>query len=254
MPRGILPDYSRQAQTYDQTRGASAAVVAALRGAIESAPGRRLADIGGGTGNYARAFAEEGWDPLVIDRAPQMLEQAAAKGLESLLADAERLPLADAGFDAALMVSMLHHVDDPPAALEEAKRILRAGGCLAVKMFSREDVEGLWIYDYFPSSRPWMIDTHPSVGEFLGQLPGAEVTRIRLTDLSDASMAALVGRPELVLEERWRRQTSYFERLERDDPEDLRAGLERLADDIAAGKPPVEEPGGATLIAWRKRS
>ncbi len=252
MPEGILPDYSRQAQTYDQTRGASRSLVAALRDAIDGAPGRRLADIGGGTGNYALAFAELGWEPLVIDRSPEMLEQAAAKGLETLLADAEHLPLANGSFDAALMVSMLHHVDSPRTALDEAKRVLRRGGRLAVKMFSREDVEGLWIYDYFPSSRPWMIETHPSVDEFLDQLSGAGVSRIRLTDLSDASMAALVGRPELMTEERWRRQTSYFERLERDHPEELKSGLKRLAEDITAGRSPEDGSGSATLIAWRK--
>lgn len=252
MPEGILPDYSRQALTYDQTRGASRSVIAALREAIDDAAGRRLADIGGGTGNYAIAFSELGWEPLVIDNSPEMLEQAAAKGLRTLLANAERLPLDDQSFDAALMISMLHHVDHPRAALEEAKRVLAPGGPLAVKMFSREDVEGLWIYDYFPSSQPWMIETHPSVGEFQGLLPGAELSRIVLTDLSDASMAALCGRPELMLEERWRRQTSYFERLERDHRDELDAGLKRLADDLDKGRVPNRESGSATLIAWQK--
>jgi hypothetical protein len=57
MPEGILPDYSRQSQTYDSTRGASAIVVAAILEAIEGAPGSRLADIGGETGNYALPLA-----------------------------------------------------------------------------------------------------------------------------------------------------------------------------------------------------
>ena len=95
MPEGLLPDYSQQAQTYDRTRSASPTVLAALRGAIDDAPGRRLADIGGGTGNYALALAELGWEPLVIDRSPEMLEQAEAKGLETLLAPAEQIPLGD---------------------------------------------------------------------------------------------------------------------------------------------------------------
>ena len=84
-----------------------------LRRALAGAPGRRLADIGGGTGNYSRALRDEGWDPLVIDREPAMLARAAAKGLETLEADAQRLPLPDASVDAAMLVSMLHHVEDP---------------------------------------------------------------------------------------------------------------------------------------------
>jgi ubiquinone/menaquinone biosynthesis C-methylase UbiE len=139
VPKGLLQDYSRQAQTYDRTRSASPPVVAALLEAIEPAPGSKLADIGGGTGNYAQALAELGWDALVIDRSADMLEQASAKGLPTLHADAQALPIADASFDAVLMISMLHHVDAPAAALTEARRILVAGGVLAIKMFTREE-------------------------------------------------------------------------------------------------------------------
>jgi ubiquinone/menaquinone biosynthesis C-methylase UbiE len=252
MSEGLLRDYSRQARNYDQTRAASPSIVEALRAAIESAPGRRLADIGGGTGNYAIALAGLGWDVLIVDRSPEMLGQAEAKGLETLLASAERLPLDDSGFDAVLMVSMLHHVDDRGAALAEAKRILRPGGMLAIKMFTREDVEGLWLNDYFPSSRPWLYDTHPRLAEFRAHLPGATASRLRLGDVTDATLAALAGHPKLILERRWRSQTSYFERLERDHPRELRAGLERLAADLENGRIPQAQAGSATLIVWRK--
>src|SRR2546421_3497460 len=107
----LLPDYSRQAEHYDETRAASPSVLNALRGALDGAPGRRLADIGGGTGNYALALRREGWEPVVVDRSPQMLAQAAAKGLETVEADAQRLPFEDESFGAATMISMLHHVD-----------------------------------------------------------------------------------------------------------------------------------------------
>jgi ubiquinone/menaquinone biosynthesis C-methylase UbiE len=252
MPEGILPDYSRQSQTYDSTRGASAIVVAAILEAIEGAPGSRLADIGGGTGNYALPLARRGWRPLVVDRSPEMLEHADGKGLETLLADAQELPLDDESFDAVLVISMLHHVDDPRAVLAEAKRVLRPGGRLALKMFSREDVEGLWLYGYFPASRGWMIETHPSSAEFEAVLPGARKSRLVLNDLSDASMAALTGCPDLILEQHCRRQTSYFERMERDHPEELASGLQRLAEDLEAGQVPRGDGGSATFIAWHK--
>jgi SAM-dependent methyltransferase len=248
----LLRDYSRQARTYDSTRSASPAVVAALRSAIDPAPGRRLADIGGGTGNYALALAEHGWSPMVIDRQPEMLARAADKGLATLQAPAERLPLADATFDAALMISMLHHVEDQGSALEEAKRILRPGGRLAIKMYTREDVEGLWLNGYFPSTRPWMDATHPPRAEFAQRLPGAELQPLRMGDLSDASLAALAAHPEKILERDWRTQTSYFERLERDHPDELARGLARLAAEIECDQGPRAEAGTATLISWKK--
>jgi ubiquinone/menaquinone biosynthesis C-methylase UbiE len=52
----LLPDYSGQAQRYDETRSASPSVLRALRAALKDAPGIRLADLGGGTGNYALAL------------------------------------------------------------------------------------------------------------------------------------------------------------------------------------------------------
>src|SRR5829696_8210828 len=109
---GLLSDYSRQAQRYDETRAASPSVLRQLRDALAGAPGRRLADVGGGTGNYALALSREGWEPVVVDRSPAMLERAAAKGLETMEASAEDLPFADESIDAVTMISMLHHVDD----------------------------------------------------------------------------------------------------------------------------------------------
>jgi ubiquinone/menaquinone biosynthesis C-methylase UbiE len=59
----------------------------------------RLADIGGGTGNYPLALENEGWGPVVIDRSPEMLAFAAQKRLAIIAAAAEQLPVADESFD-----------------------------------------------------------------------------------------------------------------------------------------------------------
>jgi hypothetical protein len=68
-------------------------------------------------------------------------------------------------------------------------------------------------------------------------------------DLEDASLAALTAFPEKILESDWRRQTSYFERLARDHPDEYAAGLERLRADIESGHPPRGQ-GRATVRAW----
>ncbi|MEA2291243.1 MAG: hypothetical protein QOF17_263 [Solirubrobacteraceae bacterium] len=248
---GLLGDYSRQAETYDTTRSASPSVLAPLRLALEGAPGRGLLDVGGGTGNYALALRYEGWDPLVLDRSAAMLERARAKGLRTLEADAQSLPLPDGAADAAIAVHMLHHVDDQPRALAELRRVLRPGGRLAIVFYAHEDLESLWLSDYFPSTREWMRRSHPPVADVLAHLPGARRLRVVFEDLQDASLVALAGRPELLLEDRWRRQTSYFERMERDHPDELRAGLDRLRADIEAGHPPRGR-GEATVLAWTK--
>jgi SAM-dependent methyltransferase len=247
----LLPDYFNQAKTYDRTRAPSRPVLAGLRAALAGAPGRRLADVGGGTGNYAHALRHDGWEPVVIDPSPDMLALADRKGLTTKIALAEHLPLADASVDAVMLVSMLHHVADPASALSEARRILRAGGQMALMAFTREDIHELWFLDYFPSTRAWMHTSHIPVSELLALLPGAHRYEIVLDDLKDGSLAALAAHPEKVLEQRWRTQTSYFERLSRDDPAGLAKGLRRLADDVAQGQA-VRRPGRASILAWSK--
>jgi SAM-dependent methyltransferase len=247
----LLPDYSRQAERYDETRSASPSVLRPLREALAGAPGWRLADIGGGTGNYALALREEGWDPVVVDRSPEMLALAAEKGLETAMADAQALPFDDECFDAATMISMLHHVEDRSAALAEARRILRSGGKLALKGFSGEDAASLWIVDYFPSSRSWMETTHPPRAAFLDELPGAQLIEFEFEDMQDASLAALSADPERVLDAAEAGATSYFERMQRDHADELRAGLKRLREDIAAGRAP-RRAGTATILSWTK--
>jgi SAM-dependent methyltransferase len=248
----LLSDYSRQAEHYDETRGASPSVMAALRRALTGAPGRKLIDVGGGTGNYALALAQEGWEPIVVDRSAAMLARAAAKGLQTVRADAQALPFANESFDAAMLISMLHHVEDRDEALREARRILRPRGRLALMGFTGEDAASLWIMDYFPSSRPWVEATHPPRVAFLRSLPGARMLDFSFTDMVDGSLAALSAEPERVLVAAERRETSYFERMARDHPVELRDGMTRLRRDIEAGRAP-RRSGSATVLSWVKK-
>lgn len=247
----LLPDYTRQAERYDETRSASPSVLRQLLAVLEGAPGRRLADIGGGTGNYTDALRRQGWDPVVVDRSSAMLTRAAAKRLDLVKADGRWMPFRGGSFDAATMVSMLHHVEDPCAALAEARRILRPGGRLAVKGFTAEDAASLWIIDYFPSSRSWMAATHLPRAAIAAELPGARLSTLEFEDTEDASLAALSGEPERLVEAAENGATSYFERMQRDHKNELRSGLTRLCADIADGRAP-RRPGTATLLSWTK--
>lgn len=247
----LLPDYSRQALAYDSTRGASPSVLEPLMKALSGAPGRRLLDVGGGTGNYALALERDGWEATVLDRSPEMLAQARAKGLRAVAGDAEALPFAPCSFDAVMLVSMLHHVERPESALAEARRVLVAGGRLALLVFAREEIAGSFIPEYFPSSRRWLEETHPPLDQLLAMLPGARRLKVEYQDLTDGSLAAMTTRPQLILDAHRRSQTSFFERMERDHAEELRLGLERLARDIPAGRL-AGRSDGASVLGWVK--
>jgi SAM-dependent methyltransferase len=226
-------------------------VLRPLRAALQGAPGRRLLDVGGGTGNYAVAMRDKGWDVVVLDRSAAMLAHAAGKGLTVVRADAQRLPFAGGAADAAMLVAMLHHCGDPQRALSEAQRVVRPGGRVAVMAWAREDIAGSWTVDYWPSSRAWMLASHPPIAHLLAWLPGATREEVTWTDLCDGTLAALESRPELVLDPAWRMQTSFFERMHRDHPDELRDGLARLAADVAAGRAPCRQ-GRASMLAWTR--
>ena len=253
-------DYSRQALTYDTTRGASPSVLAPVLEALAGAPGPRLLDIGGGTGNYSVALQERGFQPTVLDVNEPMLERARGKGLPTVVGDAAALPFADESWDAATMIAMLHHVPDWRAAVEEAKRVLVPGGHLVQVGWAREHVEHVtWANDYFPSAREWMLEHHVPFDEALAPLPGARVIPFEFTDHVDGSNAALQRFPELLLDPEVHRQTSYFERLATHVPDELEAGLARLRADLQSGINPDDSVaegrarfGDACVVVWVK--
>ena len=79
------------------------------------------------------------------------------------------------------------------------------------------------------------------------------------SDVEDASLSALQRRPRLLLDPDWRRQTSYFEKLQSRFPEELEVGLTKLRADLDAGHDPDarvmaerDKWGDAAVLAWAK--
>ena len=196
MTHTLRHDYARQASRYDVSRGASPDVLAALTRALDGAPGRALLDVGGGTGNYARALRDAGWVPTVLDASAEMRAEAGIKGLATAAGDATHLPFADESFDAITQISMIHQVADWPTALEEVQRVLRPGGRLAIMGLTSDHLrEVTWAYDLFPSMRAFALKRRPSLADMLDRLPQAVARPIWFTDLADASIGALCAPP-----------------------------------------------------------
>ena len=100
----------------------------------------RCVEVGGGSG---RAASEVG--ATVLDPAPGMLERAQGRGLETILASAESLPLSNGSVDAILVVDAFHHFADHEAALSEAARVLAPGGVVVICEFDRSTLRGRWL-------------------------------------------------------------------------------------------------------------
>lgn len=116
-----------------------AAVFALLPG-IE---GRRVLEVGCGTGNISLALAQGHAKVTGLDASGPMLARArdkarrAAVSIAWVRGEAGQLPFADASFDGALCILALDFMADRAGALREMVRVLRPGGFLTVGVLNR---------------------------------------------------------------------------------------------------------------------
>ena len=106
-----------------------------------------VADLGCGTGNASEILAPCVKQVVAIDQSEPMLDAAkkrlaGAQNVQFRTGSLEQLPLDDNSVDAAVCILVLHHLDDPSAAVREMARILRPGGiALIVDMFEHDRPE-----------------------------------------------------------------------------------------------------------------
>ncbi len=116
---------------------------------VKPRPGEEILDMAGGTGDVAFRMARRGAHVTVADINPDMLtvgmERAKARGLERLSwkqENAEGLTFEDSVFEAYTIAFGIRNVTDIPAALAQARRVLRHGGRFYCLEFSTSDWPG----------------------------------------------------------------------------------------------------------------
>lgn len=109
-----------------------------LRGLATLASDRhlgRLLDVGSGYGAFVELARTQGWKAVAVEPSPYLCRVAReSKGLEPVRARAEALPVAAGIFDVVTLWDVLDHVDSPLRALQEARRALRPGGLIHLRL------------------------------------------------------------------------------------------------------------------------
>jgi demethylmenaquinone methyltransferase/2-methoxy-6-polyprenyl-1,4-benzoquinol methylase len=108
--------------------------------AVAPRPGAVVVDVAGGTGALADVLVSRGARVVVADLSFEMVRVGAARARRTVwwtVADALRLPLADASVDAVTIAFGLRNLNDTRAGLAEFRRVVRPGGQLAILEFSR---------------------------------------------------------------------------------------------------------------------
>ena len=183
---------------------------------MDPRPSLRLLDLAGGTGDIVRLWRGMGGGEAILSDVNQaMLEAGRARapaGVSLLVADAERLPLADRCVDRVSIAFGLRNCTDKPAVLREARRVLRPGGRFLCLEFSRFQVAALaplydaWSFGVLPrlgaaiagdrESYQYLaesIRTFPDQQELAAMLRAAGFSRVSFRNLSGGIAAVHAG-------------------------------------------------------------
>lgn len=224
----LAPDYDRRYETtrYDGIDAVLAAFVTA---------GQRVLEVGCGTGHWLAQLEAAGCDAVGLEPSGAMLERARARGLRAELVQgyAEALPFPDASFDRVACVNAIHHFEDVPCFLAEARRVLRPGGRLVSIALDPSVGRDRWsIYDYFTPTRDFDRARFPTTAELRAQLGAAGFVDCR-TDVAEHILQAVPAREALERGLLAKHVTSQLALL---CDADYEAGLARVRDDATAAE------------------
>jgi SAM-dependent methyltransferase len=225
------PDFGRRAASYDELRPTDENWWEVYETLVREGDltGRRVLDVGCGTGRFAAALSERArvWG---VDESAAMLEVARARapGVRFKQASAYALPFKDGWFERATMWLVVHLLERL-RAYSQIRRVLGPGGRIAVATFDPSYFGLFWFRDYFPSMEEIDRARFPTSEDFRGELTAAGFGEPRLARISqratvtrEVALERIRGRHiatfDLISDEEWQ---EGVERAERELPEQV---------------------------------
>jgi ubiquinone/menaquinone biosynthesis C-methylase UbiE len=107
--------------------------------------GRRLLEIGSGTGHWSAHFALRGYRVTGIDVSPDMVRVARDKGIENAefhVGDLYSTGFTSGVFDVGVAITVLEFLLDPASALRELTRVVKPSGLLIIGALHQDSFLG----------------------------------------------------------------------------------------------------------------
>ncbi|HEY3070610.1 MAG TPA: methyltransferase domain-containing protein [Gaiellaceae bacterium] len=182
------PDYGGLAADYDRLRPVDDNWRQVFELLLEEGDlvGRRVLDVGCGTGTLTVALAERGARVWGVDASEEMLEQARRRGRADVAfkrAAAEELPFKNGWFERAVFRLVVHAVDRP-RALAEVRRVLVPAGVVVIATFDPAHFDHYWLNDLFPEVAAIDRARFPGRKELSAELEAAGFGLARVRGLS----------------------------------------------------------------------
>lgn len=222
---------------YDGTRKADPSMSRRLIKLLDLQPGKIVADIGAGTGNYSEVLADSGYKVIAIEPSKTMREQGKQhSNLFWLEGFAEDIPLKDGYVDGIVCLAAVHHFSDRNKAFAEMSRILKPGGKAVIFGADHKSRKSLWLDDYF---RPTQSTDYPSAKKVADELEKAFDSKSKTeyfpipAEVQDCFFVSGWRRPWFYLDNTF---CANISPLAKAPKEELNAFQEKLRKDIFSGK------------------
>ncbi|TSC84660.1 MAG: ubiquinone/menaquinone biosynthesis methyltransferase [Parcubacteria group bacterium Gr01-1014_13] len=103
--------------------------------------GKKVLDVGAGTGRLSVALANRDAQVTALDVSPKMLEKIKRKNakIQTVVGDAESLPFKNETFEIVSAAFLIVHLKDPTRFFDEVYRVLKDGGIFVVTNINQKD-------------------------------------------------------------------------------------------------------------------
>ncbi|RJP67058.1 MAG: SAM-dependent methyltransferase [Ignavibacteriales bacterium] len=160
-------DYNTIASTYNQRYNVDKldGIAKALNELIARDKPNNVLEVGCGTGRWLADLNLPNTLTIGLDRSRNMITQARQNKISVpyVNGDAISIPVKDSSFDFVYCVNAIHHFSSTLLFINEANRILKKNGILAIIGFDPHDEDNEWyVYEYFENIFKNDLSRYPS--------------------------------------------------------------------------------------------